>query len=161
MNKKEKAILGKIVALTKGIYFKEPSEPATGHQFRPGDGITKGIFRISGVYLEWWVTNTAKRSIEDVVRMATEVNPQLRFGSRKSLSDTMNETLRDNAFNRNLFRPDEMIFGGRVKTLFEARAINNVKEFSELLWERINNDLLASISQWLVITPLRRLTCKR
>jgi hypothetical protein len=52
-----------------------------------------------------------------------------------------------------------MIFGGRVKTLFEARAIKNVQDFCELLWERIKNDLLASISQWLVVTPLRRLTC--
>jgi hypothetical protein len=159
MTKKEKAILGKVVALTKAIYFKEPSEPATGHQFRPGDGITKGIFRTSGLYLEWWVTSTAKRFIEDIVRMAAEANQKLRFGSRKSLSKTIGETLKDNAFNRNLFRPDEMIFGGRVNTLFEARAIENVQDFTELLWERINNDLSASISQWLVITPLKRLTC--
>ena len=105
------------------------------------------------MYLEWWLTNTAKRLIEDIVRIATELNPKLRFGSRESLSETIGETLRDNAFNRNLFRPDEMIFGGRVNTLFEARAIENVQDFSELLWKRINNDLLASISQWLVITP--------
>ena len=156
---KEKAILGKIVALTKAIYFKEPSEPATGHQFRPGDGMTKGIFRVSGVYLEWWVTDTARRMIEDVVRMAIEVNPKLRFGSRKSLTERMAETLRDNAFNRTLFRPDEMIFGGRVDTLFQARSIKSVQEFARLLWERINNDLSTSISQWLVIVPLRRLIC--
>jgi len=129
MTNKEKAILGKIVALTKAIYFKELLEPATGHQFRPGDGITKGILRMSGVYLEWWLTNTAKRLIEDIVRIATELHPKLQFGSRESLSETVGETLRDNAFNRNLFRPDEMIFGGRVKTLFEARAIKNVQDF--------------------------------
>lgn len=159
MIKKNKAILGKMVALTKAIYFKEPSEPATGHQFRPGDGMTRGIFRVSGVYLEWWVTDTARRLTEDVVRMATEVNPKLRFGSRKSLTERIAETLRDNAFNRTLFRPDEMIFGGRVDTLFQARSIKNVQEFAELLWERINSDLSASISQWLVIVPLRRLIC--
>ena len=77
VTKKEKQILGQVVALTKAIYFKEPLEPATGHQFRPGDGITKGIFKVSGVYLEWWLTNNTKRVIEDMVQMATEVNPNL------------------------------------------------------------------------------------
>ena len=103
MSKKEKAILGKVVALTKAIYFKEPSEPATGHQFRPGDGITKGILRVTGVYLEWWLTNTAKRLIEDIVRIATELNPKLQFGSRESLSETIGETLRDKCIQSKSF----------------------------------------------------------
>lgn len=159
MTKKEEAILGKVVALTKAIYFKEPSELATGHQFRPGDGITRGIFRTSGLYIEWWLTNKSKRLIEDIVRLATEVNPKLLFGSRKSLTEAIVETLKDSAFNRNLFRPDEMILGGRVDTLFQARSIKNVQEFAKLLWKTINNNLSASISQWLVIVPLRRLIC--
>ena len=69
------------------------------------------------------------------------------------------ETLEDNAFNRDLFRPDEMIFGGRVETLFEARSIPDVPDFAKLLWQKIDRDLPVSISQWLVIVPLRRLSC--
>jgi hypothetical protein len=156
---KEKQILGKVVALTKAIYFKEPLEPATGHQFRPGDGITKGIFKVSGVYLEWWLTNNAKQLIEDIVQMATEVSPNLRLASRKSLTEVIVETLEDNAFNRDLFRPDEMIFGGQVDALFEARSIPSVQDFAKLLWQKIDKDLSVSISQWLVIVPLRRLIC--
>lgn len=156
IGKRQQNIFGKIIALTKEIHLTEPPNgKGSLHQFRGGDGKTKGIFRISGIYLNWWFTDSSRRIIEELVEMATEVIPDLRAGSRDSLGKVIVDTLKDNALNRDLFVSNKM-FLGNAKTMFEARAVLNVQDFADLLWNKILQELSSSISKWLVIFPLIR-----
>jgi hypothetical protein len=86
--------------------------------------------------------------------MASEINPDLKGGSRDSLCEVIINTLKENAFNHDLFLSNQM-FHGNVSTLFEARNCE-VQEFAERLWAKIAHDLSASLSNWLVIFPLVR-----
>jgi hypothetical protein len=151
---KNKKILGHIIALTKNIHLREPAD-GSGYlnQFRGGDGTTSNPFRVSGLYLNWWFTDRSRKLAEEIVEMAVRFDPDLQYGSRRSLAGTVSDVLKDNALNSDLFEFRKS-FAGEVNTLFEARAVANVNEFAECLWDKIYSTLVASISKWLVIFPL-------
>lgn len=151
---KNKKILGHIIALTKSIYLREPAD-GSGYlsQFRGGDGTPLNPFRVSGIYLNWWFTERSRKLAEEIAEMAMRLDPNLQDGNRKSLANTVEEVLQDNALNSNLFEFRKS-FGGAVNTLFEAKALTEVNQFAERLWDKIYSTLSSSISKWLVIYPL-------
>lgn len=151
---KDKKILGHIIALTKSIYLREPAD-GSGYlsQFRGGNGTRSDPFRVSGIYLNWWITERSRKLAEEIAEMAMRLDPNLQDGNRKSLAKTVEDVLQDNALNSNLFEFRKS-FGGVVDTLFEARALTDVNQFAEHLWDKIYSTLSASISKWLIIYPL-------
>jgi hypothetical protein len=151
---KNKKIHGHIVALTKNIHLKEPAD-GTGYlcQFRGGDGTTPNHFRVSGIYLNWWFTSRSQKLIDELIEMAVRFDPNLQYGNRTSLAKTVRDVLQGNALNGDLFDFSKS-FAGPANTLFEARALVNVNDFAERLWDKIYSALAASVSRWLIIFPL-------
>jgi hypothetical protein len=151
---KNSKILGHIIALTKSIYLREPAD-GSGYlsQFKGGDGTSPRFLKISSGHLRWWFTKRSRKLTEEIAEMAMRLDPNLKDGNRKSLAKMVKETLQDNALNSDLFEPDKTVFGD-VNTLFEARAIPEVNEFAERLWNKIYSTLVASITKWLIIFPL-------
>jgi hypothetical protein len=155
ISKRKQKILGKLIALTKEIRLKQPTGGSWGlHQFLGGDGKTKRIMKVSGLALNWWFSKRSGIIMDELIELVLDEIPDLKFGNRNSLAETIRETLKDNAFNKELFRD---VFFGDATTLFEARANSNVNEFATALWERLDRALSSSISKWLVIFPALRL----
>lgn len=155
MSKKRRNIFGKLIALTKEIRLKQPNDESWGlHQFRGGNGKMRGEMRVSGIYLNWWFSERSRALIDELVEMATDEIPDLRFGNLNSLGEVIRQTLKDNAFNHELFID---VFLGDAATLFEARANPNAQEFAAALWKKLESTLSSSITKWLVIFPAIKL----
>jgi hypothetical protein len=155
VTKRQQNIFSKLVALTKEIRLKQPNGDSLGlHQFLGGDGKTKRIMKVSGLVLNWWFSERSRIVIDELVEMALDEIPDLKFGNRTSLGEVITETLKDNAFNRELFGE---VFLGDATTLFEARASSSVDEFAAALWDRLARALTSSISKWLIVFPALRL----
>jgi hypothetical protein len=155
VTKRQRNIFSKLIALTKEIRLKQPDRGSWGlHQFLGGDGKTKRMMKVSGLVLNWWFSERSGIVIDELIEMALDEIPDLKFGNRTSLGRVITETLKDNAFNRELFRE---VFFGDATTLFEARANSNVDEFAAALWDRLARALTSSISKWLVVFPALRL----
>ncbi|HYX30863.1 MAG TPA: hypothetical protein VE863_20160 [Pyrinomonadaceae bacterium] len=154
--KKKQDLFDKTIALTKQVYLRKPDGPSSRLQFRPGDGQTPGHFRVGGGYVTWWFTKQTRKIIDDLVLIAGEIHPELRYGNRESLAEIVTDVLKDNGFNTDIFEPDPIFFGD-VDTLFEARRISNVQAFGNVLLAKIEKALRASISTWLIVFPLLRI----
>lgn len=155
VTKRERNIFSKLIALTKEIRLKQPNGGSWGlHQFLGSDGKTKQMMKVSGLVLNWWFSERSGIVIDELIEMAVDEIPALKFGNRTSLGAVITETLKDNALNRELFRE---VFFGDATTLFEARANSNVDEFAAALWDRLARALTSSISKWLVVFPALRL----
>jgi len=155
ISKSQQNIFGKLIALTKEIRLKEPIGGSWGlHQFRGGDGKTKGIHRVSGIYLNWWFSERSRVIIEEIIEMATEQIPDLKSGSLESLTEVVINVLKDNALNNELFAG---VFLGSPNTLFEARVTVNAQDFADALWKNMVLALSSAISKWLVIFPAPKL----
>lgn len=144
-------ILGKIIALTKEVHFQEPKG---GFDSKIEFLISKEPFFFSGgVVLEWWYTKPANIICEDIAIMATSYNSSLKVVDQKTFCSTIMKTLQENALNHEFFDGD-LIFFRRVKTLFDARILEDVHEFALRLWKLINHSLAKTITDWLVLYPL-------
>lgn len=148
-------ILGKIIALTKNIYFqKSDCEYACKDQFIVDNG--RPFYPLCGLKLTWWYPKSAIKCCKDIAAMAISFDSALKFGDKRSFCSTIMQFLKDNALNGEFFN-DTLIRQKKVKTLFETRVLNDVNEFASRLWQLINKTLLGSVVDWLVLYPLHRI----
>ena len=152
---KLKKILGKTVALTKEIKLRKPNNGSgLVARFSPGDN--KAYSPFSTIGFEWWNTKRSFTLYREIAEMAISFNPDLRARSIDDLSCTIRTTIQKNALNKDLF-DSNAIFCQSKETLFDARSISKVEEFSSHLWDVIHRSMLHSIMNWLVLYPLSRI----
>ncbi|WP_353931553.1 hypothetical protein WJM97_02910 [Okeanomitos corallinicola TIOX110] len=141
-------LIDKVIHLTKQIHLNEPED---GHALV--EKFMTGKRPILGFGMEWWITHRVFECCEDIADIAISFDPQLEGGDKESFSKIIRETLRENAINPKLFT-DEGLFFKTASTLFEARAIENPKEFASHLWNEIHSNLANSLVKWLTMYPL-------
>lgn len=148
--------LGKILAFTKQVYLKGlPDDCALAKRFFAGNG-KRSPFPYAGFGFEWWLTKRGLELCEDIANMAISFEPQLRGGDRKSFCEAIQKLLEENALNTEIFNGDRVIFR-EVENLFEARSVENAKEFASKLWSKIYHTLTKLVLDWLVLYPLCRI----
>lgn len=147
-------ILGKVLALTKQIYIKKPENvTCLQRSFLAG---RKEQFPLMGsIGLEWWLAKDGISLLEDLANMAMSSYPELRGGDTSSFCKTIEDTLRENALNSEIFDGDT-IFLRKANTLFDARSVPGVNEFALTLWNKIHQSLIRSMVHWIILYPLYR-----
>lgn len=149
------AILGKIIALTKQIMLREPSDGSGFiHQFMAGNG-KPSLSRFSGIGMEWWYTISALELCDDIASMALRHDPTLRGGDQKAFSLALRDTLTKNAINGKLF--NGALFY-KARALFDMRRLRKEREFAVCLWDVIRASLQKMITGWLILYPLTRIS---
>lgn len=147
-------IIGKLLDLTKQIYLREPDDGSgLVERFTAGKS-SANQFPGSSFGIEWWITPRVFECCEYIADMSISFEPQLEGGDKESFSRIIRETLRKNIVNANIFT-FEGIFLRKSNTLFEARAIENPKEFASYLWNEVRENLSDSLVKWLTMYPLR------
>lgn len=151
-------IFGKIIALTKGIYLqKSDCEYVREVQFIIDVG--KLFYPLSGFKLTWWYGKSAVKCCMDIAAMAISFDSALKFGDNRAFYSIIMQFLENNALNGEFFN-DTLVRQKKVKTLFEARALNDITEFASRLWRSIYKALLNSTANWLVLYPFSHINTK-
>lgn len=151
MSNLHEKILGKIVALTKEIKLQEPkNEEAYISKFFPGNSL------LGGIGLRWWCTRKAFSICQDIASMSISCYPEYQPVDKEAFTELVMNTFQDNALNEQLFYGDA-IFLSKAKRLFDVRAKDNVKEFSEAVWQEVKVAFDYSVCNWMVLYPLRRI----
>lgn len=147
------AVIGKLLNLTKQIYLREPDDGSgLAERFMAGKRSAHPLLN-SSFGMEWWITRRVFECCEEIADMSISFDPQLEGGDKESFSRIIRETLQENVINTKLFT-FENLFLGKANTLFEARAIENPKEFASSLWSEIYSNLVDSLIKWLTMYPL-------
>ena len=128
-------ILGKILALTKQIHFTEPPD-GTGFVTKFFAGKTTPFSPIGSIGLEWWSSKSGFNLQEDIANMAILFDPQLQGGDTASFCQQIDDILKENVVNREIFDIDKIFFM-RVNTLFDGRSMRNERDFALKLWNII------------------------
>lgn len=145
-------ILGKMLALTKQIFFKEP---IGGYDFRTSflTGGRDPFSLIGSLGLEWWFAKPAGKIRDDIANMSISYCPDLKGGDRLSFCKIIVDVLQENALNSELFDGDRVLLRN-ADTLFECRSVQNEKEFALRLWNKIYHAMEESLIKWIVLYPL-------
>ena len=110
-----------------------------------------------GIGLIWWCAPSAGLHIKDICSMAMLYDTNLRFGDLEGFSAAIVNALKENALNPSLFDASK-VCGHEVDTLFSARKIEDVREFSKRLWEVIHKAMIQELKEWLIAYPLYRMS---
>jgi hypothetical protein len=151
-------ILGKILALTKQIHFTEPPD-GTGFVTKFFAGKTKPFPPIGSIGLEWWSSKSGFNLREDIANMAILFDPQLQGGDTASFCQQIDDILKENVVNREIFDIDKILLM-RVNTLFDGRSIRDERDFALKLWNIIHNAFEESMINWIILYPLNRVKAK-
>jgi hypothetical protein len=147
-------ITKKVLHLTKQVYLQEPPDNARFvSKFFAGK--RPFSFLESSFGLEWWLTRRGLDCYEDIANMAISYDPQLRGGDSESFCKIIEKSLQQNANNRKIFNVNKLFFR-QVSNLLEARAVDNIEEFVSRLWSEIHENLVKSMTDWLILYPLHR-----
>lgn len=142
-------IYSQVIALTKEIFFNPPNkEIDTIEQFFAGANNLP--FPLSVVKLKWWYSKRASRLCDNIAKMSIEFDKDLRYGDTKDLSETIKETLKKNATNKELFQ----IFSNNLNTLFDTRTENDIQKYSKSIWDTLHTAMLHSLTKWLILYPI-------
>jgi hypothetical protein len=147
-------ILGRILALTKQIFFEKPGDHRSFHNSFLTGG--QSPFSLSGsIGLEWWLTEDAFQFCDEIANMSMSFFPELRGGDTASFSQVIKDVLKENALNEELFDSDK-VFLMNANVLFDGRSVLKVKDFALKLWDKIYQGMVRSTADWIVLYPLYR-----
>jgi hypothetical protein len=152
---KARFIFGQIIALMREYHLTKPSSsPSRNRSFFAGNGTTS--YPVSrGFSTQWWVTERGIEILEVIADTAIASDPALHGGDRASFCKAIENMLKANAINPELFDGDQLIFRD-AKTLFEARSVRDANEFAYRLWNKMHEAMTNALTTWLVVYPLIR-----
>jgi hypothetical protein len=149
-----KKITQKLLDLTKQVHLQEPQTQSSHPiNFFAGKRPFSPLENSFGT--EWWLTQHGCDCCEDIANMAISYDPQLRGGDRESFCKIIDKSLQENANNNKIFNVNKIFFK-QASNLLEARAVDNIEEFVSRLWSEIRENLVKSITDWLILYPLHR-----
>ncbi len=152
---KPNRIFGQVLALMREYHLLEPVSFVRRTSFFAGDG-TSDYPKTGGIGVTWWQTQHGEELLEGIVDMAIASDSTLRGGDRTSFCEAIENMLEGNALNPDLFYRDHFLERD-VKTLFDARALSDVNEFANRLWEKMHGAMSNAMTTWLVVYPLARI----
>jgi hypothetical protein len=156
--KMKQKIANKVIELTRQVYFEPPTDGfGLCKQFTSGEHPPWDVR--SGRIIKWWITQKGLSACRDIGDMAISHDPSLTYGDVEAFPKIIEEALEIHVDDRDLFRMND-IFLGDVDTLFDGRAIEDPREFASKLFDKIHKHLHNSISSWLILYPLHRISTK-
>lgn len=151
-----KNLLGQIVALTKNIKLKKPSESNYGmEQFSAGRKDPTMLF--GGIGITWWYTKNAYRAIENISFIICSEIREFKDCDHKTIQDCIKSTLREICVEEPAFDGDAILFSEK-ESLFECRKTDNIELFSSHIAQYLFEKIRDSISKWCIIYTPPRLT---
>lgn len=139
---KEK-IHGKILALLREIKFKKVSS----YDCFPTS------FLIGNIGLKWWYTKKSFKIRNDLSKMIISYDKRFSDGDYEYFSTLIIDTIQNNGFNKELFNSD-LVFKSEADNLLEVSINSDYKNVSNKLYSIIENKLLSSIIDWMILFPL-------
>lgn len=141
---------GKILALLKEYHWRKVPDSFERQFFTGGD---RGR-PFSGVGLTWWLTRRGFDVRDELADMLVGARADLGLDG-ESVGRLIEDVLKQNAANRDLFRRDSFMAAG---TLFDSRASTPAELATKLLaliWQAAT----AAVHDWLVVVPLPGVHC--
>jgi hypothetical protein len=149
-------VQGKLIALVKEIYLNKPSGDKNALKTSFFEG--KKSILLGTWALEWWITKRGMELRRELAEMIVSYDCRFSPDDEDSVYRVINSTLQQNALNSEIFNSNKVLFPFQAETLFEARAMENVKDFFACLWSLICTELENSVNHWLVVYPLHKVS---
>jgi hypothetical protein len=135
-------ILGKVVAITRGIHLIPLPSPARIDVFTPSG------FR----QVQWWFQQNAIVQTRELAEMIQMLDSEYAAASVAAIQLEIDRVLKESFLDRALF--DLRKITTSKSTLFDA-ALGDAKDFARRLWERILSAVKDLQPTWLILYPLR------
>ena len=136
-------ILGKLIALTKGIHLMRPSE------YERMDVFTPAGFR----QVTLWLSHHAIVEVRELAAMIRDLDPEYAGASVAAIQLEVDRVVKANLLNSDLFDLRKITM--KTSTLFDAVAADDKRAFARKLWEKILAAVKNLQPHWLVLYPLR------
>lgn len=141
-------ILGKLMAITRGIHLMAPSSYERMDAFNSGGGTSMGLRQVT-----WWVTHKAIVETRELAGMIRKIDREYAEASVAAIQLEIDRVLRANLDDSDLFDLRRVTRG--ASTLFDAIAADDKRGIARKLWDKILSAVKDLQPRWLVLYPLR------
>ncbi len=147
---KKESIEGKLLALLRSIKLKNSAGYLAGlHKFVFDNGPPFSPFGCPQV--KWWFEDRANALINEIGLMLRIYEPSFQRFTKSGLSKFINEFLKSHALDPKLFNTHYLHPQSTFESLFEARSIQDIKEFGELFLTAILSEKSENNGNWVNI----------
>ena len=141
-------ILGKLMAITRGIHLMVPSSYERMDAFNSGGGTSMGLRQVT-----WWVTHKAIVETRELAGMIRKIDREYAEASVAAIQLEIDRVLKANLDDSDLFDLRRVTRG--ASTLFDAIAADDKRGVARNLWNKILSAVKDLQPRWLVLYPLR------
>ncbi len=151
----DRRISRQLIALTKEIKLTKPNNGECYISKFIAGNQSRFVFS-EEIVVTWWRTQKAVDLAKAIASIAISKYGSLKHGDTEEIAKSIESTFMRICLDKDLFVGDD-IFLRRKGNLFEARAISDIPNFSEVLWGEIYLNMKATICHWCFIYPIPRI----